>query len=714
MSTSQAKLLFKKQRKLPIILQDELAECGHACIAMISNFLGHNLDLYALRKINSPSIRGINLLEIKNLFEYLGFRSRALKVPLNELKFVKCPAILHWNMNHFVVLKKVNKNFIIIHDPATGMRKCSMNEVSESFTGIALEVEKSSDFKKINYKNNLNLYDLVKTIKGLNKFILLLVLLSLSIEILSLLNPLFLQYVTDNVLGASDKNNLYAIASGFIVLLFIQIFTQYIRGGMVIYLTNSLTEQFASNVVRHLLKLPLDYFEKRYKGDLQSKFMSVSHIQKKLTTDCINTALDGLMIIINFMVMLVYSQILTLLVLFSLLLSLIVRSSSYHLFKKKSELSIVSHAKSSSIFLETLQGIIPIKSFLKEDIRFNTWRNCYINALNADIAISRLNVLYEITHQGISHIEYIAVVCAGAWLVLSNKFSIGMLMAFLAYRQLLINKTSSFMQNIFDYKLISIHLGRLSDILFYKPEILNTKKGQLTLVKGALSLKNIFFKYNLTDKPILNNINLHIKAGEKVVIIGSSGSGKSTLLKIMMGLLSQSEGEIYIDQMPIQDFGLKNYRNLIASVMQEDTLLSGSILDNIAFFDEDIDIDQIYNVAKLSYIHDFIVALPMGYETLIGEMGSTLSGGQKQRILLARALYKKPKILFLDEATSHLDIQNEKNINHSLKLLKITQIIIAHRIETIQMADRVLDLEKMNQSSLPAKAQKTVLDANCC
>jgi ATP-binding cassette subfamily B protein RaxB len=340
-----------------------------------------------------------------------------------------------------------------------------------------------------------------------------------------------------------------------------------------------------------------------------------------------------------------------------------------------------------------LQGIIPIKSFLKERVRFGTWRNCYIDSLNADIRVSKLNVVYQVANQLIFHIEHILVVCMGASLVLANKFSLGMLMAFLSYRLLLVNKTTSFIQNIFDYKLISIQLNRLSDILFQQPETLEGGHINQDHIIEGLSLENIVFKYEVNERAILNNVNLRIKVGEKIAIIGPSGCGKSTLLKVMMGLLEKTGGDIYIDNIPLKDFGLRNYRALTASVMQEDSLLTGSIMDNISFFDESVDIEQMYHAAKLAHIHDTICKFPMGYETLVGDMGSTLSGGQKQRILLARALYKKPKILFLDEATSHLDVENEKNINQALKALDITQIVIAHRQETIQMADRVIELE---------------------
>lgn len=688
--------VLNSRSKLPIILQSEMSECGHACIAMIANFWGHHLDLYTLRKISRPSNRGINLLQIKDLLENLGFMIRGLKVSLEELNKVKTPAILHWDMNHFVVLKKIGKRSITIHDPALGIRQCSIEEVSNSFTGIALEIAKANDFQAIKNKSKLSLYDLVKTVKGINNYILFLILISLAIEFFSLLNPLFIQYVTDSVIISSNISNLYVIAIAFSLLISIQIFTEYIRGRMVIYLTMNLTENLSANLVKHLLKLPLDFFEKRHKGDIQSKCQSIDQIQRKISTDFISAVLDGLVIIINLFVMIIYCQLLASIVIFTLLVYLAIRYLTYNRVKRQTETSIYQHAKSSSIFLETLQSIVSIKSFLKESVRFNIWRNSYIHSLNADFKIAKINNVYSMISQLLFGMEHILVVSVGAQLILVNKFSIGMLMAFLSYRLLLVNKTSSLIQNIFDYKLISIQLDRLSDILFHEPEVIGTGSGGIEQTKGALTLKNISFRYNQNDRYVLKDINLDVAAGEKIAITGTSGCGKSTLLKVMMGLLHKTEGEIFIDNLPIKDFGLKNYRDLIASVMQEDSLISGSIGDNISFFDENVDRERVYHVAKLASIHEDICQLPMGYETLVGGMGLSLSSGQKQRILLARALYKKPKILFLDEATSHLDVVNEKSINSSLKSLKITQIVIAHRIETIQMADRVINLKNIN------------------
>jgi len=283
-----AQLKFNQKPRLPVILQDERADCGHACIAMVSNFWGHQLNLYALKNMNRTSVRGINLLNISEICESLGFMTRALKVPLDELDKVKCPAILHWNMNHFVVLKQVKKKYVVIHDPASGVQRYSLDEISQSYTGIVLEIEKSDDFKAIRSNNRLTLSDLFKDTHGLKKIITFLMLLSLAMEFLNLLNPLFIQYVTDNVIGLNELSNLYVIALGFGFLAITQAFIEYIRANMVIYLSSHLREQLSSNIVKHILKLPMEFFEKRHKSDIQTKFQAIDQIQNKISVDFVN------------------------------------------------------------------------------------------------------------------------------------------------------------------------------------------------------------------------------------------------------------------------------------------------------------------------------------------------------------------------------------------------------------------------------------------
>ncbi len=703
MDSEKLNFRFQRRARLPLILQEEATECGHVCVAMVSRYFGHDIDLYHLRKMSPTSALGMNLANIKQLCQQLGFMTRALSVPIEELAMVKTPAILHWNMNHFVVLKEVKNNQYIVYDPALGRKVYSLAEMSESFTGIVLEIEKGNAFQAIRQKEKLTLFDILKSINGIGLFGVLILILSISLEVITLLNPLFMQYVTDNVIASLDLNNLYWVATAFLIILGLQVFIEWMRGNLVLYLSTEIQSQFSSNLLNHLLKLPLSFFEKRHKGDIQSKFQSIDHIQRKISVDFINALIDGLLIIIHLAVMLMYSIKLTLLVLFSITLYFIIRYASYQSIRKHTQASISQHANAATIFLETLQAIVPIKSYLKEGMRVHSWRNAYVKALNSDIFLSKMQVIYHVANQIVFQAEHIFVVAIGASMVFSNQLSLGMLMAFLAYRMLLVNKASSLIQNGFDYQLISVQLARLSDIILQEPEGQSAIGTPLLLandlknIYGKLVLKNMSFRYSPQDPYILKNINLEVNAGEKLVIIGPSGCGKSTLIKTMMGLLLPTAGEMEIDGRKLEDWGVKNYRQITASVMQDDTLLSGSLLDNIAFFDEDIDIEQVYAAAKLACIHDTIMSFTMRYETLVGDMGSTLSGGQKQRILLARALYKKPKFLYLDEATSHLDSINEIAINQSLKHLNITQIIVAHREESIKLADRVIDLSSINK-----------------
>lgn len=691
--TALTQSIFKVSRKkLPVIKQDQFSECGHACVTMISNYHGHKIDLLSLRDIEAPSINGSSMLDLVRLFERLDFTTRAIRVELDELNHVQCPAVLHWNLNHFVVLKSVHRKYVVIHDPAAGERKVLFNELSNSFTGIILEVKKKEQFSVIQAQSKLVLFDLFKNIKGLKNSLTILLFLSLAIELFILINPLFIQYVTDGIVSSNSINNLYVVVTGFLILTICHTFIEYMRSHFIVYLTNRMAEYFSSGVMHHLLKIPYSYFERRHKGDILSRFQAINEIQSKITTDSINTLLDGFVMILALVIMLIYSVKLTLIVLFALSIYIGIRIAAYQHHKKQTEISIGEHAQVNSKFLEIIQSIMSIKLYLKEKSMFQGWQNHFIKAMNADIKISRVNILYNIANMVVFNVEHIMVIAMGALLVMHNQFSIGMLMAFLAYRQSLVNKSSSFIQKIFDYKLISVQLDRVADILLQPVEIKDNVKCINKEIKGDIKVNNLSYRYAENQNWILKDVSFHIKKGEKIAITGPSGIGKTTLLKIMLGLVSPSEGEVFIDDISLSTLGMSKYRNICASVMQDDTLVSGSILDNITFMDTNINIDTVYEVTKMAQIHDDILRMPMGYETLIGDLGSSLSGGQKQRVLIARALYKNPKILFLDEATSHLDNETEIKINNVLKKLNITQIIIAHREESIKMADRVVNL----------------------
>lgn len=696
------KLNFSGRSRLPMYLQTEAAECGLACVAMVASFWGYEIDLLSLRRKFPVSLKGSRLSDLIELARRMELVSRALKLELEDLPLLKTPCILHWNLDHFVVLKQVKGDKVIIHDPAVGVMKYDMKEVSKHFTGIALELTPTTNFAKRKENTKLSLMELWRSVKGLKMALAQILLLSAALEIFAVVSPLFTQFITDQIILTADFPLLHVMSIGFALLMFIQCATEYARSWIVMYMGNTLNVQLTSNLFHHMLRLPIDFFEKRHMGDIVSKFGSIGAIQSKISTDFIEGILDGVMVIVTLIVMLLYSWKLSLVVFAALASYILVRVIFYPTFKLKNQEAIIVSAKESSVFMESVRAVLPLKVFSKESQRESVWQNCYTDNLNLGIEVSKLGLIYRTINHVLFGAENIIIMLLGAGMVMRNQgMSIGMLMAYLSYRGQFVGKAQAMVDKVIEYKMISIHLERVADIalsptesmVMYgdkpEPKMLDQSKE----LKGSIRVENLGFRYSEQDPYVFRNLNFEINAGESVAIVGRSGCGKTTLLKILMRLFKPSHGHIYIDNIDVEKLSLHDYRHQIAAVMQDDLLLSGSIADNIAFFDAEMDIERVRECAKLASIDEDISAMPMGYDSLVGDMGTTLSGGQKQRILLARALYARPRILFLDEATSHLDALNEQKINEHIKNLGITRVIVAHRKETVAIAERVIDLE---------------------
>lgn len=687
----QTKLKFSKKSILPMIMQDEIADCGHACIAMIIHFWRCKLNLSSLRRRFPSSVRGMNLLQMNQIFNQLGFKTRVLRINWQVLSKVKLPAILHWDNNHFVVLKKINRQTWTIHDPALGVRVLPNKMAQTFFSGIVLEIEQANPIVIGKESSHLTLGKLLRTILGMPKVFILLLVLTVMIELLQIINPMLTQYMTDHVIGSQIMSQLYSIGLGCLIFALLHGLIDFLRSHLVLYTSMQITESFATEVFQHVIKLPLQFFVHRHYSDIHAKFQVIDHLKTQLNTDFWTTFLDVFMIAITLCIMMFYSPTLVGIMVCVLLVHSIALSLNFRTYQQQLSQAFTLHAKTAITFYEALRGIVTIKSFLKESLWLQLWRNNYIEALNHDIQISKLQIYFRVFNQILFHVDYILLICVGAGLVIKQRLSIGMLLAFLAYRMILVNKTTSFIQYLFTYQGVSLQLQRLQDLIEHEPEVQDTRL-YTSLVSGTIKVHNISFSYPGNSSMLLKDLSFHIQPGEKIAIIGPSGCGKTTLLKILMGLERPTAGNVLIDDIPLPLFGLQNFRQLLAAVMQDDELFSGSILDNISFFSDEIDMNWLYDVAKLACVHDTIMSFPMGYETLIGQSQMAISGGQKQRILLARALYKKPKFLFLDEATSHLDLKLEASINQSLQNCHITQIIVAHRPETIAKVDRVIRL----------------------
>ncbi|WJG09865.1 peptidase domain-containing ABC transporter [Aliiglaciecola sp. LCG003] len=700
-SRPESQLYFGHCNKLPCILQSEATECGLACLAMITSYYGFQTDLASLRRRFSISAHGSTLKQLMQIATQMNLSARALRLEMEQLEQLQTPCILHWEMKHFVVLKKVTKHKIIILDPAMGERSLSPPEVDKLFTGVALELTPTTAFEKGHEKQTLTIGQFWSSIVGLKRSLLIIFLLSLFLQLFAIVHPYYMQTVVDDVILRSDINLLLILALGFGLMMILDTATSALRQIVILKLSSRLNIQMAANVFRHLIQLPMEYFAKRHMGDVVSRFGSLQSIRDLLTTGLVTVMVDGLMALLTLIVMFLYDPKLTLIVIAVVILYALLRVLFYRPLRRLSEENIVSAAKENSHFMESVRAIQTIKLFAKESDRQSQWQNKLAESMNKDIRLSKWGIGFDTANKFLFGVENIIVIYFAALAVTDSLFSVGMLYAFISYKGRFISAMDSLIEKWIEFRMLELHFDRLADIVYTpidplinhpqhasSPDLIAVNKS----IQGNIQLTDLSFRFSQLDSDVFSNLHIDIPQGQTIAITGPSGCGKSTLLKCMMGLLQPSNGLILVDETPLTQ--LPQYRQRIAGVLQEDQLLNGTIADNIACFNSEIDMQKVVFCAHLACVHEDIMAASMQYNTLVGDMGTSLSGGQKQRIILARALYKDPAILFLDEATSHLDVLNEAAINNHIKQLSITRVIVAHRPQTIASADRILRLDK--------------------
>lgn len=672
------------------LLQSEAAECGLASLAMVAGAHGLQLSLAELRQRFPLSLKGAKLNQLIHVAQQLGFQTRPLRLDMDDLGKLKLPCILHWDFNHFVVLAKVGRSRVTILDPAIGEKTLAFSEVSDHFTGVALELTPGHEFKPRRASPSVSVRQLTGRVTGLWRALGQILLLSVALQVFVVLAPFFMQWVVDQVLVSADKDLLTVLGLGFGLALVLQIGIGLLRGWSVVYLSSRLGLQWMGNVFAHALRLPLDFFEKRHLGDITSRMASVQAIQRTLTTSFVEALIDGLMAIVTFGLMLVYSWKLALVTLLAVALYAGIRLAAYRPLRDGTERQLVAAAKQQTHLLESLRGMQSVKVAGAEGLRRSTYDNLMVDTVNQDVRIAQLGLGFTSASQLVFGIERIAVIWIGALLALSNVFSVGMLIAFLAYKDQFAQRMSALIDKGIEFRMLRLHGERLADIVLTPPEDAELRPELPAPEVASIEVENLGFRYADGEPWVLKGCNLRIEPGEAVAIVGASGCGKTTLVKLLLGLLKPTEGTIRIGGQNLHKAGPANIRRIVGAVMQDDQLFGGSIADNISFFDPQMDQARVEQAARMAAIHGEIAAMPMGYHSLIGDMGSSLSGGQKQRVILARALYRNPKLLFLDEATSHLDVGNEQLVNAAVKQLEVTKVIVAHRPETIASADRVL------------------------
>jgi len=699
-------------RAVPLILQNEASECGLACIAMIASYYGHHISLRELRERASLGTKGATLGTLCRVANAMNLNGRPVRVELEGIRALTTPCIVHWNMSHFVVLTRISRggNRFAINDPAKGQVILGREEFSSHFSGVALELSPAPTFFRKGSSPPLSPWRLMGQVIGLRRALVSLLAMALGIEALSVTAPLILQWTVDHAIAAIDYRLLYLLLIGLSLTVIFRIVLEVARTWASLAVTTHLHVQWSTNVLSHLLKLPISYFSSRDLGDVASRFGAITAIYQAVTTKVVEAILDGVMAVITLMLLISYSGIVAGVVTLSILVYALLRWVAYGPFRRVAADQVVLQAKSQSIFLESVRAIQPIRLFGQEVERRIRWQNAAVDAANKNLTAQKMSLGFETTHKVLGGAEDIFVLWLVSTMVMHHYLTVGMLFAVLAYKATLTDNCHSLINKWSDMRMLSIHAERLADILMTSPdpgasvelcqhEYMNEPgvsessadiSSQPESPGLKITVSDLGFRYSAVEPWVLAGLDFCIERNESVAFVGPSGCGKSTLIKILLGLLEPTVGGVQVSRGASRKVDLRHFRKCVAAVMQDDQLLSGTIADNIGFFDERLDYGWMRECVRIASIADDIDAMPMKYETYLGDMGNSLSGGQKQRLLLARALYRRPEVLFLDEATSHLDPRTESLIMDNLSTLQVTRIIAAHRDETIRTVDRVI------------------------
>lgn len=685
------KLGLRSPHSTPVILASEISECGLACMAMVARRYGHEIDLNTLRQRYALSLTGATLRNLIELGDQLKLAGRAVRLDLDGLARLSLPAILHWDFRHFVVLTRVTRTHLELHDPSHGKVRLSRAEASKHFTGIALELLPAPDFEPIAGGAKPRLTALWSRSSGLGRAVVQVLLLSAMLQLLTFVAPFQLQLVVDEAINRGDADILLVLVIGFGVLGCLQVAVDGLRNWTIQLFGNLLTYQLIGNVVRHLLRLPTAFFEKRHLGDILSRVRSTQAIQDSLTRGLVSALIDGIMALLAGGILFFYSPLLAAVAVLSVAVVGLTSLAFYPAIRMRTDELLSAGAREQSFLMESIRAAHIVKLMGREAEREGSWRNLFGRIVNANIRIAGLTTAAS-TIQTLALTVGLAVILyvAASKIIHAQGFSVGMLLAFLAFRQTFTDRSMSFVTQASQLRLLGLHMERLQDIVGAASD-----RAPVTAqprFDGAMRLDNVAFRYGQGDPLVLKDIDLEVKPGEFIAIKGPSGGGKTTLIKLMLGLAEPTEGEVRLGEHVASPALWRVWRQGVSVVAQDDALLSGSIADNIAFFDPDLDMDRVHRAAEAAQVHHDITRMPMQYLSPVGDMGSSLSGGQRQRVLLARALYRQPRMLFLDEGTANLDEHTEEMIGDLISSLDITRIVVAHRPALLRRADRLFSL----------------------
>ncbi|MEU9890649.1 peptidase domain-containing ABC transporter [Sphaerisporangium sp. NPDC051011] len=676
-------------RRPPVLLQNTDTECGAACLAMVLCHHGHRTTLHQVAERLQVGRDGLSAKAIVDGARDHGLKARAFSLAPEDLARVPLPAVAHWEFNHFVVVERWSPDRVDIVDPARGRRRLTAEEFGAGFTGVLLVFEPGEGFRRgTSSMASAWRREFVRTLFRRRRGLLAQVIAaSLLLQLLGLALPLFSELLIDTIVPSRAAEVLSLLGGAVLLAGAAQFVIGYLRAALLVAVRARADQELTESVVGHLVALPYRYFTRRGKGDLVTRAASVSTLGDILTGQVVAALLDGPLAVGYIVLVYLYDPVfglaLTGLALLQTLLLLATTSRMAALTQQ--ELTALSASQGSLI--QTITGIETLKASGAERQAVEQWAAHFARHLNADVRTGLTRGLLDSALSAIRVVAPLGLLWLGAWRVLDGQLTVGTLIALNAIAVGALTPLGSLMTGLQSLQQAGAHFDRLSDILASEPE--PSDGIEVLRLRGAVELREVGFRHDPRGPWTVRDVSVSVRPGQKVALVGPSGSGKSTLARLLLALHTPVTGEIRYDGVPASELNLRTLRRQFGVVTQDPALFNGSIRENISLNDPGASLDRVVAAARLAALHDEIVDMPMGYETMLTD-GGGLSGGQRQRLALARAVLSRPKVLLLDEATSNLDSATEAVIEANLSRLVQTRIVIAHRLSTIRDADLIL------------------------